>query len=139
MTDFERLCCRLLVAGRVGAALHQFSARFEMFKGRQFDQAVILLCMRWYLAYDLSLRDLKEMMAGIGVDHSTIHRWVHSFRAAVAGALQPPQACRHRQMACDETYIKVRGEWMYRDRTVSATRSNSGSASIATCWRQAFL
>lgn len=46
-----------------------------MFKGRHFDQSVILLCVRWYLAYGLSLRDLKEMMAerGISIDHSTIH------------------------------------------------------------------
>ena len=49
-----------------------------MFKGRHFDQSIILLCVRWYLAYGLSLRDLKEMMSerGISVDHSTIHRWV---------------------------------------------------------------
>ncbi len=48
-----------------------------MFKGRQFDQSVILLCVPWYLAYSLSLRDLEEMMAerGIAVDHTTIHRW----------------------------------------------------------------
>jgi transposase-like protein len=49
-----------------------------MFKGRQFDRPVILLCVRWYLAYSLSLRDLEEMMAkrGIFVDHATIGRWV---------------------------------------------------------------
>jgi len=34
-----------------------------VFKGRQFDKSVILLCVRWYLAYNLSLRDLEEMMA----------------------------------------------------------------------------
>ncbi|RZS76782.1 hypothetical protein EV217_5005 [Phyllobacterium myrsinacearum] len=34
-----------------------------MFKGRHFDKSVILLCVRWYLTYNLSLRDLKEMMA----------------------------------------------------------------------------
>ena len=52
-----------------------------MFKGRHFDRSVILLCVRWYLAYSLSLRDLKEMMAerGISIDHSTIHRWVVYF------------------------------------------------------------
>lgn len=45
-----------------------------MFNGRHFDQSIILLCVRWYLAYNLSLRDLEEMMAerGIRVDHSTI-------------------------------------------------------------------
>ena len=48
-----------------------------MFKGRHFDRSVILLCVRWYLAYSLSLRDLKEMMAerGVSVDHATIYRW----------------------------------------------------------------
>jgi transposase-like protein len=39
---------------------------------------VMLLCVRWYVAYSLSLRNLEEMMAerGIAVDHSTVHRWV---------------------------------------------------------------
>ncbi len=47
-----------------------------MFKGRHFDRSVILLCVRWYLAYSLSLRDLEEMMTerGISVEHTTIHR-----------------------------------------------------------------
>jgi transposase-like protein len=49
-----------------------------VFKGRHFDRSVTLLCVRWYLAYNLSLRNLEEMMAerGISVDHATIHRWV---------------------------------------------------------------
>ena len=52
-----------------------------MFKGRHFDRSAILLCVRWYLAYNLSLRDLEEMMAerGLSVDHSTAHRWVVHF------------------------------------------------------------
>lgn len=52
-----------------------------MFKGRHFDQSVILLCVRWYLAYNLSLRDLEEMMAerGLSVDLSTVHCWVIRF------------------------------------------------------------
>ena len=52
-----------------------------MFKGRHFDRSVILLCVRWYLTYGLSLRDLEEMIfeRGIRLDHSTIHRWVVHF------------------------------------------------------------
>ena len=52
-----------------------------MFQGRHFDKSVILLCVRWYLTYNLSLRNLKEMMAecGIDLDHSTVHRWVICF------------------------------------------------------------
>jgi transposase-like protein len=47
-----------------------------VFKGRHFDRSAILLCVRWYLAYSLSLRNLEEMMAerGISVDHATILR-----------------------------------------------------------------
>ena len=39
---------------------------------------VMLLRVRWYVAYSLSLRDFEEMMAerAIGIDHSTVHRWV---------------------------------------------------------------
>lgn len=49
-----------------------------MFKGKHSDRSVILLCVRWYLAYNLSPRNLEEMMAerGISVDHATVHRWV---------------------------------------------------------------
>lgn len=45
-----------------------------MLKGRHFDRSVILLWVRWYLAYNHSLRDLEELMTerGIRVDHSTI-------------------------------------------------------------------
>ena len=48
------------------------------FKGRWFPKDLILRCIRWYLAYKLSYRDLEEMMTerGVSVDHSTIQRWV---------------------------------------------------------------
>ena len=51
------------------------AAEERVFKGRYFDHSVILLCVRWYLSYNLSLRNLEEMMAerGISVDHATIH------------------------------------------------------------------
>ena len=49
-----------------------------MLKGRHFDRSVILLCVRWYFAYNLSLRNPEEVMArrGISVDHTTVGRWV---------------------------------------------------------------
>jgi hypothetical protein len=36
----------------------------ELFAGRHFDRAVIILCVRRYLRFKLSLRDLVEIMAG---------------------------------------------------------------------------
>ena len=45
---------------------------------RVFDAEVIELCVRWYISYRLSYRDLVEIMAerGIQVAHTTILRWV---------------------------------------------------------------
>jgi transposase-like protein len=48
------------------------------FKGRHHQQDIILQCVRWYVAYSLSYRDLEELMQerGYVVDHNTIQRWV---------------------------------------------------------------
>jgi transposase-like protein len=93
-----------------------------MFSGRHFDRSVILLCVRWVPAYNLSLRDLEEMMAecGLSVDHSTVHRWVVRF------APQPLERFNRRKRTAtgkwhlDETYIKVRGQWMYLYRAIDS-------------------
>ena len=52
-----------------------------LFDGRHFDREIIILCVRWYLRYKLSLRDLVEMMAerGLSLAHTTIMRWVMRF------------------------------------------------------------
>ena len=53
-------------------------SRPALFQGRHFQDHVIVLCVRWYLRYCLTLRDLEELMMerGLSVDHSTIGRWV---------------------------------------------------------------
>ena len=45
---------------------------------RQFDTEIIVLCVRWYITYRLSYRDLVAMMAerGVIISHTTIMRWV---------------------------------------------------------------
>lgn len=93
-----------------------------MFKGRHFDSSVILLCVRWYLAYGLSLRDLKEMLAerGIGVDHSTIHRWVVHFSPLLLKRFNRRKRAVTAKWHVDETYVKVRGTWMYLYRTIDS-------------------
>lgn len=93
-----------------------------MFSGRHFDQSVILLCVRWYLAYNLSLRDLEEMMAerGIHVDHSTIHRWVVRFSPLLLERFNHRKRPVTRKWHADETYVKVRGRWMYLYRAIDS-------------------
>ncbi len=92
-----------------------------MFKGRHFDQSVILLCVRWYLAYNLSLRDLEEMMAerGLSVDHSTVHRWVVHFSPLLERFNRRKRTVIGK-WHMDETYLKVRGQWMYLYRAIDS-------------------
>ena len=44
----------------------------DLFRGRHFDREVIILCVRWYLRFKLSFRDLVEMMAerGLSMAHT---------------------------------------------------------------------
>jgi putative transposase len=92
-----------------------------MFKGRHFDRSVILLCVRWYLAYNLSLRDLEEMMAerGLSVDHSTVHRWVIHFAPLLLEQFNQRKRAVTGKWHMDETYIKVRGRWLYLYRAIN--------------------
>ena len=62
------------------------------FKWRHFEAAIILLCVRWYLRYPLSYRDLEEMMAerGLHVDHTTIYRSRAALRPRIREALSTP-------------------------------------------------
>src|SRR5467141_884643 len=57
------------------------SRGLDLFKGRHFDQEIIVLCVRWYLTFKLSSRDLVQMMAerGIALAHTTILRWVQRY------------------------------------------------------------
>src|SRR3954447_14554697 len=52
-----------------------------LFKGRHFEAEIIVLCVRWYLRYPLSFRQLEEIMAArnLSVDHVTIWRWVQAY------------------------------------------------------------
>jgi transposase-like protein len=94
-----------------------------MFKGRHFDRPVILLCVRWYLAYNLSLRDLEEMMAerGISVDHATVGRWVVRYSPELLERIHSRKRPATRRWHVDETYIKVRGQWCYLYRAIDNT------------------
>jgi transposase-like protein len=93
-----------------------------MFKGRHFDRSMILPCVRWYLAFGLSLRDMKEMMAerGISIDHSTIHRWVVHFSPLLLKRFNRLKRAAGRKWHMDETYIRVRGRWMYLYRAIDS-------------------
>jgi len=98
-------------------------ARPAPFRGRHFADVIIILCVRWYLRYSLSYRDLEEIMAerGLPVDHVTIWRWIQQYapllNQRLRRELRRPNGC----WRVDETYIKVAGKWTYLYRAVDSS------------------
>jgi len=87
----------------------------SLFKWRHFEAEIILLCVRWYLRYALSYRDLEEIMAerGLSVDHTTIYRWVQRYAPELEKRCRPHLKTTNDSWRVDETYVKVKGTWMY--------------------------
>lgn len=100
--------------------MHTLPNTSKYFKGRHFDHEIIFLCIRWYVTYKLSYRDLVEMMAerGISVAHTTILRWAQRF----IPEFEERWRRTHRQVGnswfVDETYIRLKGKWVYLYRAV---------------------
>jgi putative transposase len=91
------------------------------FKGHRFEKDFILPCVRWYLAYPLSYRNLEEMMTerGVEVDHSSIYRWVQKFTPKLEAAFRKERKSPvNKSWRVDETYIKIKGQWRYLYRAV---------------------
>ena len=96
--------------------------RPALFRGRHFQDVIIILCVRWYLRYSLSYRDLKEMMAerGLAVDHVTIWRWVQHYAPILNQRMRREIRHPNRSWRVDETYVRVAGTWTYLYRAVDS-------------------
>src|SRR5689334_10878726 len=94
----------------------------KLFKYRHFEAEIILLCLRWYLRYSLSYRDLEEIMAerGLSVDHTTIFRSVQHYAPDLEKRCRAKLKTTNDSWRVDETYIKVKGQWMYLYRAVDS-------------------
>jgi len=90
------------------------------FKGAHFPKEVILMGVRWYVAYPLSTRHVEELMEerGVEVDHSTINRWVIKYSPLLEEAFHRRKRQVWLSWRMDETYIKVKGQWRYLYRAV---------------------
>ena len=90
------------------------------FKGAHFPPEVILMGIRWYLAYPLSTRHVEELMEerGVKVDHSTINRWVIKYSPQLEDAFHRRKRRVWVSWRMDETYLKVKGVWVYLYRAV---------------------
>jgi transposase-like protein len=63
------------------SSMGKLKAAAELFEGRHFDREVVILCVRWYPRFKLSLRDLVGIMAkrGLSMANTTIMRWVQRY------------------------------------------------------------
>jgi transposase-like protein len=79
-----------------------------------------LLAIRWYLRFNLSTRDLEEILAerGIQRDHSNIHRWALRFAPILEKAFRQSKKRIYGRWRMDETVVKVKGELRFLYRAV---------------------
>lgn len=87
------------------------------FKWKHFKQDVILFLVSWYLAYSPSYCEVGELAQerGMTVDHSSTHRWVSQLEEVFCKRHKPPS---RGSLSMDETYIKLKGRWLYLYRAV---------------------
>lgn len=94
----------------------------QPFKWKHFQGEIILLCVRWYLRYALSYRNLAEIMLerGLSVDHTTIYRWVMIYAPEIEKRSRKYLKPTNDSWRVDETYLKVKGKWKYLYRAVDS-------------------
>lgn len=78
--------------------------------------------MRWYLRYNLSFRNVVEMMEerGLSMAHTTIMRCVHQYRPEVDERIRRHLKPTNNSWRIDETSIKVKSQWMYLYRVIDS-------------------
>jgi transposase, IS6 family len=96
--------------------------RPALFKGRQFEPAMIILCVRRYLRFSLSYRNIEELMAerNLSVDHVTIWGWVQRYAPELHRRCQHEFRRTSASWRVDETYLRVAGKWTYLYRAVDS-------------------
>ena len=96
----------------------------QALKCRQFTAEVILWAVRWCLMFPISYRDLELMLLDRGVevevDHTTIFCWIQAYAAELEKRIRPHLRMSNGSWRVDETYVKVKGRWIYLYRAVDS-------------------
>ncbi|MCT1228291.1 IS6 family transposase, partial [Lactococcus lactis] len=92
------------------------------FKGKQFQKDVIIVAVGYYLRYNLSYREIQELLydRGINVCHTTIYRWVQEYSKVLYHLWNKKNRQSFYSWKMDETYIKIKGRWHYLYRAIDA-------------------
>ena len=93
------------------------------FKGKQFNKDIIIVAVGYYLRYNLSYREVSEIMndRGINVCHTTIYRWVQEYSQIIYYLWKKRNKSVGDSWRMDETYIKVKGTWHYLYRAIDSS------------------
>src|SRR6266446_598229 len=93
------------------------------FKGAHFPPDIILMGVRWYVAYPLSYRHVEALLEerGVPIDHATIQRWVVKYSPLLEEAFHRRKRSVWVSWRMDETSIKVKGQWYDFYRAVDKT------------------
>lgn len=91
-----------------------------MFKGHCLPRSIILQAVYFKFRFSLSYREIEELLSirGVKVDHATIQRWVFKFSPLIEKTFRKGKRPVGNSWKMDETYIKVKGEWMYLYRAI---------------------
>lgn len=92
------------------------------FKWRHYQSEIILRCVRWYLSYPLSYRQVAEMVneRGMEVHHTTVFRWVQEYSPEIDKRFRLHLRPTNDSWRVDETYILVKGKQKYLYRAVDS-------------------
>jgi transposase-like protein len=94
--------------------------RDAIYRHRRFPREVIETCVRWYLTYHLSYRDLVASMAerDVHVAHTTIMRWVFQYVPEYERRWNRRAKPVGSSWRFDETYVHTRPKMGYLYRAV---------------------
>ena len=96
--------------------------RMNYFKGRHFQQDIIIVAVGYYFRFSLSYRDIVELLRdrGVSVHHTTVMRWVHHYGPIFKALWRQHQTSHTKSWRIDETYINVKGHWTYLYRAIDS-------------------
>lgn len=84
----------------------------SLYHGHRFPAAIISCAVRWYFRFQLSLRDIEELLfeRGVVISYETIRRWSDIFGAGFAHRVKAARRKPGTAWHLDEVFVTLRGE-----------------------------
>lgn len=111
-------------------------------QGAHCPQDIMLMGVRWDVAYPWSYRHVEELLEerGVLLDHATVQRWVVPYSPLLAEALPRRQRAVGGSERLDETSSKITGPWYdlsravdHKGQTIDVLLTTPRDARVAKC------